>query len=154
MLVKAEFDGLLKGVKISRSGPILSHLFFADDSLFFCKADVGHCDLIKNILQAYGLASGQVINFDKSSVYFGKQVSEDNRVQLSGRSKASLFRYIQDRVYQKTNGWKSKLLSPAGRETLIKAVASAVPNYAMTCFKLPKKLYEDLNSIMARFWWV
>lgn len=64
-----------------------------------------------------------------------------------------MFSFIQERVYQKTSGWKGKLLSAAGKETLIKAVASAVPNHAMTCFKLQKKLCQDLNAIVARFWW-
>ncbi|KAF7831683.1 reverse transcriptase [Senna tora] len=40
-----------------------------------------------------------------------------------------------------------------GRETLIKAVASAIPIYPMACFKFPKAVCDDLNSVLAKFWW-
>lgn len=85
LLLKAERNGSLTGVKISRTGPTLSHLFFADDSLLFCKADLAHCDLLKSILSIYGTASGQVINFDKSSVGFSKNIPEDARRELATR---------------------------------------------------------------------
>lgn len=46
-----------------------------------------------------------------------------------------------------------KDLSKAGREILIKAVAQAIPNYTMSCLKLPVSLCDDINSIITRFWW-
>ncbi len=36
---------------------------------------------------------------------------------------------------------------------LIKAVAQAVPTYAMSVFKLPLSVYHDLDTIISRFWW-
>ncbi|KAF5444675.1 hypothetical protein F2P56_033791 [Juglans regia] len=36
---------------------------------------------------------------------------------------------------------------------MIKAVLQAVPTYSMSVFRLPKKLCNDLEAIMARFWW-
>lgn len=49
--------------------------------------------------------------------------------------------------------WKEKLLSIGGREILTKAIAQAVPTYAMGCFLLPKTLCNDLERIMRNFWW-
>lgn len=49
-------------------------------------------------------------------------------------------------------GWKCKLLSRAGREILIKAVAQATPTYTMSYFKLDS-LCVDLNSMVRNFWW-
>ena len=40
-LIKNEVgDGQLEGIFVCRSGPKLSHLFFVDDSLIFCKASL------------------------------------------------------------------------------------------------------------------
>ena len=44
-----------------------------------------------------------------------------------GKSKTKAFEYLKDRVWQRIQGWKEKLLSKAGKEILIKAVAQAIP---------------------------
>ena len=45
------------------------------------------------------------------------------------------------------------MLSRAGKEVLIKAVAQSIPTYTMGVFQLPIKLCEELNSMCAKFWW-
>lgn len=64
-------------MEISSRGPALSHLFFTDNSLVFCKASVQEAKELKNILAIYETISGQQINLDKSSVLFSKNVKED-----------------------------------------------------------------------------
>lgn len=49
--------------------------------------------------------------------------------------------------------WKRKLLSNAGREILIKAVAQVMPTYTMSCFKLPNTHCNELNSMVSNFLW-
>ncbi len=44
-------------------------------------------------------------------------------------------------------------MSQAGREVLIKAVIQAIPTYAMSCFKFPAGLCEELSSMATGFWW-
>ncbi len=70
-----------------------------------------------------------------------------------GRAKYSSFSNLKERVWQRVNGWKEKLLSQAGREILIKAVAQSMPTYTMNCFLLSKKLREELQGIIRQFWW-
>jgi len=41
----------------------------------------------------------------------------------------------------------------AGREILIKTVAQAILTYSISQFKLPKVLCDDINSILAKYWW-
>ena len=48
----------------------------------------------------------------------------------------------------KLAGWKEKLLSNAGKEILIKAVAQKVPAYTMSCFKLPNTLCDELTGMV------
>jgi hypothetical protein len=46
-----------------------------------------------------------------------------------------------------------EIASIVGKEILIKAVAQAIPTYAMSCFNLTKSFCEDLSSIVIRYWW-
>ena len=50
------------------------------------------------------------------------------------------------------HGWKERLLSQGGREVLIKVVLQAMPTYTMACFKLPKSLCKDIESLIRKFW--
>ena len=43
-------------------------------------------------------------------------------------------------------------MTVADKEILIKAVAQAVLSYSMSCFLLPKKLCEELTSLVRQFW--
>jgi hypothetical protein len=70
-----------------------------------------------------------------------------------GRSKMQTFNYIQDCVWKKLKGRKAKNLSFAGRSTLIKVVAQAIPTYVMSCYLLPKELCNHMESMICNFWW-
>jgi hypothetical protein len=72
---------------------------------------------------------------------------------LVGRSKVSTFSGIQGRIWERINGWTEKFLTQAGKEVLLKAVIQAIPTYTMSVFQLPKKLCQDITSMMSRFWW-
>jgi len=47
----------------------------------------------------------------------------------------------------------NKLVSWAGKEVLIKAVAQAIPTYGMNTFKLPKDLCSSIQAMINCFWW-
>ena len=70
----AENQGKITGMRVSRTSPPVSHLLFADDSLFFCKAEPRECDEVMKVLKTYEKTSGQCINFEKSSLLFGKKI--------------------------------------------------------------------------------
>lgn len=72
---------------------------------------------------------------------------------MIGKGKKNVFNRKKDQVGRSIAGWKGKLLSRAGREILIKAVAQATLTYTMSCFKLPDSLCMDLNAMVRNFWW-
>ena len=70
-----------------------------------------------------------------------------------GRNKKASLRYIKERIWNKLQGWKEKLLSQAGREVLLKAVVQAIPTFAMSCFKLPVSLCNEIEAMVRKFFW-
>lgn len=65
--------------------------------------------------------------------------------------KRELLAFIYDRLKGRLSGWFLRLLSLGGKEILIKAVAMAMPVYAMSCFKHTKISCENLTKAMADF---
>ncbi|XP_074293729.1 uncharacterized protein LOC141620871 [Silene latifolia] len=59
----------------------------------------------------------------------------------------------QDKLSKQLQGWRGMLFSKAGKETLIKAVAQAMPTYAMSVFKIPTIFCDELRSMVSAFWW-
>lgn len=76
-----------QGIKVSSTSPIITHLFFTDDSLIFFKATKDNTNLVKDSLQCYEKASGQLIYYNKSAITFGKETSQENT------------RYIKDTLH-------------------------------------------------------
>lgn len=72
---------------------------------------------------------------------------------IIGRKRTSFFKDVKLKVLSKINSWQHKMFSSEGKEISIKAVAQVVPTYAMSVFKLPKGLYEDIPRAIAKFWW-
>ncbi|XP_024015975.1 uncharacterized protein LOC112089224 [Eutrema salsugineum] len=77
LLKGAEEEERISGLKIAQASPPVSHLLFADDSLFFCKADMQQGAEILRIINTYGMASGQQLKLGKSSIMFGDRVDPD-----------------------------------------------------------------------------
>uniref|UniRef100_A0A803PAY0 Reverse transcriptase domain-containing protein n=1 Tax=Cannabis sativa TaxID=3483 RepID=A0A803PAY0_CANSA len=156
------------------SAPAVSHLLFADDTLIFAKATHSSCNALQAALQLYNQATGQRVNFGKSSILFSpntpSHVSDhfyhtlgiSNRPFMSkylgvpqcfGRSKKNSFSFILDRVSSNLTVWSHKFFSKAGKEVVLKAVIQAIPSYAMSCYKLPTSICHKIEKLMAQFWW-
>ena len=59
LLKKEVENGRLGGVAVCRGSPKISHLFFANDSLIFCRASLEDCDALQRVLRVYEGASRQ-----------------------------------------------------------------------------------------------
>ncbi|KAL0683276.1 hypothetical protein Bca4012_050124 [Brassica carinata] len=173
-LNSAEETGRLHGIKLSPSCPSVPHLLFADDSLLLYKANIDEAGALVECLKAYGEASGQVINLQKSFIIFGGKVTESRKDEVKAvlgihteggegsylglpecfsGSKVKMLSFIKEKLQGRLRGWFAKALSQGGEEILLKSVCLALPIYAMSCFKLPKDMCTKLTSAMVEFWW-
>lgn len=164
----------IRGIKIANESPEISHLLFANDSLLFLQASRHQVGEVLRLLDVYGDASGQRVNIDKSTIVFSPNVIEEDRTAILnmmgvrvadnlekylgmpawvGRSKKQTLGFIKEQIENRLKGWKESLLSKAGRGVLVKAVAQTIPTYLMNCFKFPKDLCREINSMISKFWW-
>ena len=127
MLSMAKEKKKITGLSITRGGTRISHLVFVDDTLLFCRANLEEWSNMHRILQAYEKASGQRLNMEKTSLFFGKNISNETRVyiqqvvgvnstrsyekylglpSLIGQFKIYSFKNIEGRIWDRLNGWK------------------------------------------------
>ncbi|MCH82036.1 LINE-1 reverse transcriptase like [Trifolium medium] len=142
-----EERNLYTGFKVGNSMKFVSHLQYADDTLFLREAIVANLWSIKAILRGFELASAPKVNFGKSKV-MGVNVSGEF-LGLAERflhcSRASLpFTYLGlpaganarslstwqpliDKISRKLGSWKNKWVSMGGRVVLLNSVLNSIP---------------------------
>ncbi|CAJ2675557.1 unnamed protein product [Trifolium pratense] len=173
-IMHAVNEGDWRGIKAGRTGPMVSHLMFADDLLLFGEATEKQMKCVIDILQRFCMISGQEVSHEKTSVLFSKNVRRGMRdkllhmsgfkettdfgkylgVPLIGRApKRADYQYLIDQVSNKLSAWKARQLSFAGRVTLAKSVLEAVPIYPMMTSKIPKSCLNDIQRIQRNFIW-
>ncbi|KAL0367155.1 UNVERIFIED_CONTAM: putative mitochondrial protein [Sesamum radiatum] len=74
LLQEAERRGEIRGISISREAARISHLLFADDTIIFGQVGEGAMLTIRRILSRFGEASGQEVNFEKSSMVVSRNI--------------------------------------------------------------------------------
>ena len=72
---------------------------------------------------------------------------------MVGKKKRASLNYIKERVWNKIQGWKEKLLSQDDREVLSKLLVQATPTLVMSYFKFPLPLCKDIECMRHKFWW-
>ena len=92
LIKKAVSNGVIKGVSVCRGGPILSHLFFANDSIIFCKAFIENCDSLQRVLNVYELASSQQLNRAKTSLFFNSNTAHEVQEEIKSRFSAQVIK--------------------------------------------------------------
>lgn len=149
IIYKAVQEVRWKGIKTSRNGPTISHLFFANDMVLFTEANESQVDTVLECLNWFCTGSCQkVMNLTKSQICFSNNVNPSFAGHLAERTgipiTKDLGKYlgvpsIQNRVTESTyskvlekvkarlEGCKSKHLSLAGRQLLAQSVLSTIP---------------------------
>uniref|UniRef100_A0A453QXK3 Reverse transcriptase domain-containing protein n=1 Tax=Aegilops tauschii subsp. strangulata TaxID=200361 RepID=A0A453QXK3_AEGTS len=164
----------LEAIKICQNAPAISHLFFVDDSLLFFRSSTDQAAIVKDVLNTYASATGQLINPSKCSILFADScpnpvVDEVELILgvtqqefepkylglpiLEGRMHKGRFESLQSILSKRLLDWSERYSSQASKEVLIKSVAQAIPVYVMSIFKLPFSVCDDLTKMMRQYWW-
>lgn len=154
--------------------PWISHLLFADDCIIFSEASQRGAARIQEILDTYSKGSGQLVNFDKSAIFFSRNCDEHARQLVRqelhietkalsdkylglptalGQSITGTFEYLPSRIRGAIGSWSGREASSAGREVLLKSVAQAIPTYTMSCFLLSKTTCKKMRTAISNYWW-
>ncbi|KAA3474835.1 GTP cyclohydrolase 1-like [Gossypium australe] len=160
-------------IRLSRSGPALSHIFFADDLVIFSKVEMNQTHLLKDILRCFCDLSDHKISARKSKMFFSKGVDTSLSDQISqlfsfqkvrnlgnylgvllhNRVTRSTLKFVIDKVKSKLQNWDARKLSLAGRVTLAQSVLLAIPSYFMQTMAIPKGVCDEIERIARQFIW-
>ena len=77
-------ENLWQPVKASQSGLAFSHLFFADDLIFFAKADGVNSAAIGDVLDTFCSISSQTVSEAKPRVYFSPNMDRESLCDILG----------------------------------------------------------------------
>jgi hypothetical protein len=121
------------------------------------------------VLDIYGRGSGQMINRDKSAIFFSKNCSDKMKSEVQqapnietealadkylglptavGWSTSEAFEFMPSRIKKLIGTWSGREVSSAGREVLLKSVAQAVLTYSMSCFLLSKTTCKKMRDLL------
>jgi len=139
--------------------------------MIFCKGKLSSIEALMQLFSSYALASGQIINPAKATVFFGSisNVRIDHITELIGFNKGSLpftylgvpifkgkqkkshLQHIADRIKSKLSAWKTSLLSSVGRVTLVKSVIHGMLVHSISIYSWPRKLLKEIESWIKNF---
>lgn len=172
MLNKECMKGDIQGLVVCKGAPAISHLLFADDCFVFFRANEKEATILRDIIRDYAQATGQLINFDKSSLCFSKNSDQSDKeltgcilgVQtedtsgrylglhsMVGRKKKEVLGFLKDKIMTRIKSWNNRFLSKAGSKILFKNVIQAMPTYAMMVFVLPKRMCNEIEIVMNNY---
>ncbi|KAH1046922.1 hypothetical protein J1N35_037706 [Gossypium stocksii] len=161
-------------IRLSKSGPSLSHLFFADDLILFAKAEQDQARVIKEVLGNFCSISGHNVNIQKSNMVFSKGVNEDIQRRISGflgikvvqnlgtylsvplfhaKVTNNTLHFVVDKVRSKLSSWDARQLSLAGRIMLAQPVLLSILSYFMQSMMIPKGLCDEIEGMVRQFIW-
>nr|GEV93513.1 hypothetical protein [Tanacetum cinerariifolium] len=129
--------------------------------------------VLKEAIEKFGIMSGFLPNYNKSTIIFGCLSEEEKhdilrhvpfkvetlhvkylRVPLSSkRIGMGSCKVFIDKIKNRVLNWKNKCLSYAGRLQLIASVLESIHVYRSYVFLLPQTVIDDINKVLKGFLW-
>ncbi|GJW99860.1 hypothetical protein Tco_0183774 [Tanacetum coccineum] len=151
----------------------LTYVCFVEDLLMFCHGDKGYVITLKEVIEEFGVVSGLMPKYAKSTIIFGSMNMEDKQAILENvpfKVEHLPVRYLGvpitlkrigvnecicliDKIRNKILNWKNKCLSYTGRLLLIASVLESIHVYWAFVFLLPKTVIKDINKLLKGFLW-
>jgi len=146
---------------------------YVDDAAIFLAPTANDLSRLSRILHTFGECSGLTINMAKTEIFpirldtstvqtllqnFPGKISSFPGKYLGLPLHTRKLRRVEiqpliDKIGSRLPGWQGKLLSTAGRETLVKTVISSQPIYHLTAFPAQKWLIKRIDKIRRSFLW-
>jgi hypothetical protein len=182
LLVAEGFAGLMRsavekclfdGFGVGSGGCKVSHLQYADDTIYIGEATMENMWTLKAILRGFELASGLRVNFWKSCLmgvnvssqfldmachflnckhgaipfsYLGLPVGANLRRPTTWEP---LIEYLKNRL----RSWGNRYVSLGGRIVIINSVLNAIPIFYLSFMKLPAEALKKIIRIQREFLW-
>ncbi|PNX89313.1 ribonuclease H, partial [Trifolium pratense] len=156
-----------------REGVVVSHLQYADDTLYIGEPSVQYLWTHKAILRGFEMASGLKIYFWKSCL-LGVNVSEEFLTMgcmfLNCKRGVVPFKYLGlpvganprrvatwepmlEKIRRKLNSWGNKFISLGGRIVFLNSVLNSIPIFYMSFMKMLSQVWKKLISVQRDFLW-
>ena len=158
----------IRGIKLP-GGKEVKISAFADDTNFFCETP-HHIRRILLFFELFGLASGSLVNFDKSFIIFlgPWKPKEDSFCGISvarepvkifgiyfdqGGISKTTFEILKTKLQERADELKGRCQTLRGRASLFHALVASKLWYVATVCVIPKKFIKSYTLIMFRFIW-
>ncbi|KAL8512998.1 hypothetical protein ACS0TY_019242 [Phlomoides rotata] len=171
MTTRAAAMGDIAGAANGKDKVDITHLQYAEDTIFLCSGDPSYLRYIKYILRNFELLSGLSVNFHKScigGIHIDHRMMEETTGFLgcaveqlpisylglqvgTTHWRSSAWVNLVARIRMRLAKWKDKNLSFGGRITLIQSVLSSIPTYYLSFYHFPKSVIKELTSIQRDF---
>lgn len=142
LLALAKVERRISATRMDRGSVSVSHLFFANNNMLFGEAYMEGAFNMKNVIKEYEMMPSQLVNFDKSLIYFSENVDLNTQNQVSrilwvrisnnpkrylglptmvGCRKKHAFLDIKEHFGKFLHNWSMRVLSVGGKEVFLKS---------------------------------
>lgn len=167
-------SGLWHPIQVSRGGPKITHIFFADDVMLFCRANTSQINLAMDTVNNFCEASGLKVSIHKSKGMYSLGLTKQRKSHLAnispikfvsnlgsylgfpliqGKASKKHYEFVVEKIQRRMTSWKGKLLNKTGKICLAKSVTSSIPIYPMQIRLLPKNICTKIDSLTRGFIW-